>query len=124
MVFDINTNQLTLKRLDGDDTLDTEENLGNGRLQLRRTLEEAEDHVNQIFRYLGSEVDTDWSKEPSYVGIRADWMSLIGEARRLETEVRDYMQLVVGNLSLEESRRSIELSHLQIREAKSGKFAK
>ena len=96
--------------------------LDRQRLELRRTLEEAEDYVSQTFRYLSYEVDSDWSKEPSYVSIREDWKSLIDEARRLEIEVRDYMQLQVGNLSLEESRRSIELSNIQIRESKSGEF--
>ena len=91
------------------------------RLNLRRILEEGETHVSQILRYLLSEVDFDWSEEPSYVSIKADWRSLIDEARRLEAEVRDYMQLQVGNLSLEESRRSIELSNIQVRESQSGK---
>lgn len=96
--------------------------LDRERLKLRRNLEEAEDRVSQIFRYLGSKVDVDWSKEPSYVSFRADWKNLVDGARRLESEVRDYMQLQVGNLSLEESRRSIELSNLQIRESKSVKI--
>ena len=98
------------------------------RLALRHTLEKGETYVRQAFRYLCSDIDVDWSKEPSYVSIVADWRSLIEEARRLETEVRDYMQIQVGNLSLvasqtslEESRRSIELSNLQIRESQSGK---
>ncbi|KAF6218137.1 hypothetical protein HO133_006096 [Letharia lupina] len=96
-----------------------DKNLDIQRLNLRRILEEGETHVSQILRYLLSEVDFDWSEEPSYVSIKADWRSLIDEARRLEAEVRDYMQLQVGNLSLEESRRSIELSNIQIRESQS-----
>lgn len=96
--------------------------LDRERLKLRRNVEEAEDRVSQIFRYLGSKVDVDWSKEPSYVSFRADWKNLVDGARRLESEVRDYMQLRVRNLSLEESRRSIELSNLQIRESKSVKI--
>ena len=102
--------------------------LDSQRLLLRRTLEKGEDHVTQIFRYLDSEVHADWSKEPSYVSIKADWKALIEQAHRLETEVRDFMQIQVGNLSLaasrtslEESRRSIELSNIQIRESQSGK---
>ena len=102
--------------------------LDSQRLLLRRTLEKGEHHVTQIFRYLDSEVHADWSKEPSYVSIKADWKALIEQAHRLETEVRDFMQIQVGNLSLaasrtslEESRRSIELSNIQIRESQSGK---
>ena len=118
-----NYGSITQRRLDGIH-IPTEQNndLDRQRLKLRRTLEEAEDYVSQIFRYLSSEVDSDWSKEPSYLSIKSDWRSLIDEARRLETEVRDEMQLQVGRLSLEESRRSIELSTIQIRESKSGKF--
>lgn len=117
--------ELTRGKIRGYRDLDTEyknldKDLGRERLKLRRTLEEAENHVSQFFRYLGSEVDSDWSKQPSYVSIKADWRSLIYEARRLEKEIRNYMQLQVGNLSLEESRRSIELSNIQIRESKSG----
>lgn len=113
---------LVKDKLWSDEKLDgTYKNLDRKRLNLRRTLEEAEDRVSQILRYLGSELNLDMSKEPSYTSIEADWRSLNDEARRLEADVRDYMQLQVGNLSLEESRRSIEISNLQIREAKSVK---
>ena len=102
--------------------------LDSQRLLLRRTLEKGEDQVTKIFRYLDSEIQADWSKEPSYVSIKADWKALTEQAHRLETEVRDFMQIQVGNLSLaasrtslEESRRSIELSNIQIRESQSGK---
>ena len=98
--------------------------LHGGRQRLRRTVEVTEDHVDQIFGYLGSQAHSDWSSEPSYTSIRADLRGLIDHARRLETEIRDFMQLQVGNLALEESRRSIELSNSQIREAKSGKYTK
>ena len=106
----------------------SERELDSQRLRLRRTLEKGEDHVTQIFRYLDSEVHADWSKEPSYISIKADWNALIEQAHRLETEVRDFMQIQAGNLSLaasrtslEESRRSIELSNIQIRESQKGK---
>ena len=119
----LNYGSITRPRLSGFHASTQQNNdLDRQRLKLRRTLEEAEDYVSQTFRYLSSEIDSDWSKEPSYVSIRADWRSLIDEARRLETEVRDDMQLQVGHLSLEESKRSIELSNIQIRESKSGEF--
>ncbi len=100
---------------------DVSKDLDTQRLTLRRTLEEAEEYTSQLFSYLGSQVALDWSKEPSYASLQADFRSLIDEARRLDTEVRDYMQLQVGNSSLEESRRSIDVSNLQVRESKSGK---
>lgn len=90
-------------------------------LALRYTIENGEDHLRQTFRYLASDIDLDWSKEPLYRIFKAEWNTLLDDARRLETEVRDFMQLQVGNLSLEESRRSIELSNIQIRESQSGR---
>ncbi len=42
------------------------------------------------------------------------------EASRLETEIRDFLQLQTGELALQESRKSIELSNSQIEEAKRG----
>ena len=119
--------KLTMDKKAGQHTLATDykgldQDLDRQRLKLRRTLEEAEDHVSELFRHLGSEVPHDWSKERSYEGIKADWRKLIDDERRLEAEVRDYMQIQVGNLALEESRRSIDLSNSQIQESKSGKL--
>ena len=108
------------ERLDRADTWS--EQLDTARMRLRSTLEKAENNVIEFFRYLGSQVDWDWSQETSYVSIKADWRNLSDEVRRLEAEIRDFMQLQVGTLALEESRKSIELSSSQIREAKSGKF--
>lgn len=42
-------------------------------------------------------------------------------ARNIELEVRDYMQLQIGNLSIAESRKSIQLSNQQMNEARRGK---
>ena len=94
------------------------------REDLRRTVEATEDLVGQTLGYIGSEAHPNWSQETSYLSIKADMTSLIDRGRRLETEVRDFMQLRIGNLALEESRKSIELSNSQIREAKSSKYAK
>ncbi len=99
-------------------------NLNDGRLELRRTLEATEDLVGQIFRYLGSAAQSDLSKEPSYVSMRADLRILIDDARRLEAEVRDFIQDAISHAAWSESRTSIELSNLQINEAKRGKPAK
>ena len=97
--------------------------LRSKREALRRNVEEAEDLVGQTFRYLGSETNIDWSKETFSLKVRADWKSLVDDARRLETEVRDFMPLQVGDLALQESRNSIELSNLQITVSKKGKCA-
>ena len=92
--------------------------------ELRRTLEDAEDNISGIITYLSHKSDPAWPQEPSYISMNADLKRLIEEARRVEAEARDYMQLQAGKLALEESRRSIELSNVQIRESKRGRFVK
>ena len=100
----------------------SQEALDRHRLELRRITEVAEDVLGQFSRYLGSESHSDASNHPSYIRIVAELRSVIADARRLDAEVRDFKQIEVGDLVLEESRKSIELSNTQIREAKSGKF--
>ena len=96
--------------------------LDKQRSRLRRITEVNEDLLGQFSRYLGSEGRSDLSNQPSYVSVVANLRSLIADARRLDAEVRDFKQIQVGDLSLKESQKSIELSNAQIREAKSGKF--
>ena len=98
------------------------EDLDQHRLELRRITEVNEDILGQFSRYLGSEGQSDLIDQPSYASIVANLRSLIADARRLDTEVRDFKQIQVGDLALKESQKSIELSTAQIREAKSGKF--
>ena len=103
-------------------TDDEKSELDMQRLELRRITEVNENLLGQFSRYLGSEAQSDLSEQPSYVAIVAELRSLIEDARRLDAEVRDFKQIQVGDLALKESRKSIELSNAQIREAKSGKF--
>ena len=108
----------------GESEDEDEDELDNKRLKLRRITEVIEDLLGQFSRYMASEVHSNLSNQPSYVTIVADLRSLMADARRLDTEVRDFKQIRVGELALKESRTSIELSNVQIHEAKSGKFPK
>ena len=106
----------------------SQELLDKHRTELRRITEVDEDILDQFSRYLGSEGHPDLSNEPSYVSVVARLRSVIADARRLEAEVRDFKQIQIGDLALRESQKSIELSNaqmelsnVQIREAKSGK---
>ena len=98
--------------------------LDNFRIKLRRVLEVTEDLLGQFPRYLGSQIHSNVSEQRLYVDIVAELRSLIANARRLEAEVRDFKQVQIGDLALEESHKAIELSNAQIREAKSGRFGK
>ena len=100
----------------------SQEGLDKHRTELRRITEVNEDILGQFSRYLGSEGHLELSNQPSYVKVVAKLRSLVADARRLDAEIRDFKQIQVGDLALEESRKSIELSNSQIREAKSGKF--
>ncbi|KIW14502.1 hypothetical protein PV08_07286 [Exophiala spinifera] len=57
-------------------------------------------------------------EEEVFAGLRSNQDLALTRARRLEQQIRDYAQLEVGRLSLEESRKSIEASNTQIEEGK------
>ena len=90
------------------------------RFWLRRSVEDSENSMSHFERYISAE-DANYLPESSaYLKIKQETDQIHNEARRLDMEVRDYLQLVVGNLSLEESRKSIEVSNQQILEGKRG----
>ena len=98
----------------------TSSKLHHERFWLRRSVEGSEDELSHFERYLSAEDANYLSDSSAYLRIKQETDQIHAEARRLDTEVRDYLQLVVGNLSLEESRKSIELSNHQIQEGKRG----
>ncbi len=69
---------------------------------------------------MASDGNEDWLERRSYRTTAAYSEFTTRVAKRLEAEVRDYMQLVVGVLSIEESRKSIQLSNTQLNEGKKG----
>ena len=98
----------------------TSSKLHHERFWLRRSVEDSDDGMSHFERYISAE-DANYLPESSaYLKIKQETEQIHDEARRLDAEVRDYLQLVVGNLSLEESRKSIELSNHQIQEGKRG----
>lgn len=70
--------------------------------------------------YIRSQQGKEWLEGNVYLSMIQACKHVIDEARRLESEMRDHLQLQVGNLSLEESRKSIELSNFQVQEGKRG----
>ena len=87
---------------------------------LRRALEGFEDSVQVFTSYIINRGDENFLNSAEYRAAKKLWVSILPMARRLETEIRDHMQLMVAKLSITESRRSIELSDTQIREGKQG----
>lgn len=106
--------------LSGKDRDNASNELNLQRLWLRRFIADSEDTLSCFRTYLSSLDPDDWTQDPAYVSIKEEIRHIQYDARRLECEVRDHMQLEMGKSSLQESRNSIELSNLQIVEGKRG----
>ena len=85
-------------------------------------MEDFEDDLNYLRRYLRSQVSSDTLSDRSWLKVEEDLIETRQEASRLEAEVRDWLQLQVGEWALQESKKSIELSNRQIEEGKRGQL--
>lgn len=98
------------------------EDLYEMRVVLRRMIEDSEDSSEQLQRFLLSQQTIDVPRKDVLTIIDNDLKQVRVEARRLETEIRDHLRLHTGEMALQESRKSIELSSLQIEEGKRGQL--
>ena len=98
--------------------------LHDDRHRLRALMEESEDDLSYLRRYVCSQISAERISDKSWRKAEADLIQIHQEAGRLESQVRDYMQLQVGELALQESKKSIELSNQQIEEGKRVKICK
>lgn len=102
---------------------DHEERLGKlfrMRSSLRRLIEDSEDKTERLKRFVRSQMANELRKSTSFTTIEDDLRQTHLNARRCETAILDYLQLQTGELARQESRKSIDLSNLQIEEAKRG----
>ncbi|KAM0803805.1 hypothetical protein BDR22DRAFT_697815 [Usnea florida] len=81
-------------------------------------LEDLEDSRNGFIKFARSQNAPEWLKEQPWLSQEEEIIEAVSEARAVEAEARDHMQLQIGNLSIEESRKSIQLSNQQMSEAK------
>lgn len=102
-----------------EDTADS--TLYRNRVFLRSIIERFEGTTEPLVRFISSQLAPQLTTRPSYHRIVEDRGSLLKKALSLEAELRDYLQLQVGQLSLIESRKSIEVSNNQLQENKRGK---
>ncbi|CAD6592077.1 MAG: hypothetical protein ASARMPRED_005971 [Alectoria sarmentosa] len=88
----------------------------------RRMVGKSEDlnYSHQLRRFILSQMPCDTNLDEPFIEIEDQLQQAHLEAHRLENEIRDYLQLQIGELALQESRKSIELSGSQIEEAKRG----
>ena len=90
------------------------------RNMLRRHIEDSETSSRNLANYALSQQGGDLLRRQDFIRIEELWRDALSHARLLETEVRDYLQLQASQLSLQESRKSIELSNHQIEENRRG----
>ena len=89
---------------------------------LRRKLEDVEDDMQDALAGLSSLYGTEWSRKYGLESTVEYSTQSINRARRFEATLRDSCQVENGQLSLEESKKSIELSMSQIEEVKRGEL--
>ena len=94
--------------------------LDHQRFSLRRKREGIEESRNRFVKYAQSQNGTTWLESKVWLSQVEDIGEAVIEARVREREALDYMQLQIGNLSILESRKSIDLSNKQMDEAKRG----
>lgn len=94
--------------------------LSFGRTRLRLHMVDAENDWCRFVKYMSTHLHHGFSTMPFRQDYEDELKEYMAEADRLESQVRDYMQLQVGSLSLQESRNSIELSNRQMEENKRG----
>ena len=90
------------------------------RYSLRRHIEDSERSRKSFSRFATSLDAGDLLSRLEYLRIQELWEDAITEARFREAEARDILQFHASQLSLEESRKSIELSSNQIEESRRG----
>ena len=95
------------------------DDLERTRFDLRRNIEDFK-NSQQSFANCVLERDMGWLDSKAARVMTANSDLAAESAQRLETEIRDYLQIAVSNISVEESRNSIEVSNRQIEEAKQG----
>ena len=91
------------------------------RFWLRRRLETLEESRKRFLKFVPLEDAAKWLQSNTYLKEDEEIKETVADARAIDAEARDYMQLQIGNLSILESRKSIQLSNQQIKEAKRGK---
>ena len=96
--------------------------VADGRNMLRRHIEDSESSFKNFAYYALSQHGGELLRRQDYMRIEELWRDALNYARLFETEVRDRLQLKASQLSLQESRKSIELSTHQIEENRRGSY--
>lgn len=90
---------------------------------LRSLIEQIENETELYKEFMSLKIRADSTKNAPFLLLMEERSRTLQQTRRLEAEIRDYLQLQTGQMALVESRKSIELSNYQIREGKRGALA-
>ena len=90
--------------------------------KLRSHIENTETSGKNFSRYAHSENGGDLLSRQEHLRIEELWRDTLSEARLLETQVRDALQLSASFQSIDESKKSIDLSNHQIEESRRGSY--
>ena len=90
------------------------------RMTLRGAVESFDRLRNNVSAAASLDLGSSSAEESQHKRLSAVYDPLVAEARRLESEVKDHLQLEAGRLAVEESRNSIKLTNMQIQEARRG----
>ena len=85
---------------------------------LRTWIEATEEDMEHMKRYIRLHQKHIWLKYPAWQMLVEEINQSLAQARRIEAQVRDYLQVQFGSAALEETKKSIELSTSQIQESK------
>ena len=104
--------------------VDAEREVEGLRFGIRARARIVQQRANDFKRYLWSRNIHRLGENAAYIAVIEEAATCLQDAHDFEAELRDLLQLKVGSLSLEESRKSIQLSNLQIKESKRSKSLK
>lgn len=91
------------------------------RVFLRSSIDSFDALSEPLMRFISSQLAPEVKTSPAYHRTKQERSLLAKETYSLEAEIRDFLQLQASQLSLLESRKSIELSNDQFEENKRGK---
>ena len=99
---------------------DHENEMEEVRFRLRRWITYYERILNEFSNFLRTQGVRSFHQHEAFSIISEESKHCLEDAHGLEAEIRDWLQLRVGSLALQESKKSIQLSNLQMEEAKRG----
>lgn len=102
--------------------VDSQRPLERIRYNLRCNTRDFEYCMNSYIRYLRRNSPREFIEHESCIAIKEDARVWLDDTRNLEAEIRDWLQLQVGSLALQDAKKSIEMSNLQIEESRRGEI--